>query len=109
MDTQLNKRQAFSNAQLQIQEKALSHTDSLHHRHILIIVLLVVITTLSTAATIFLLYQAAFTREKALLEEMVQSQAHLIDAVSRFDALYSIDDHPKGASAALFRHSSVVL
>lgn len=69
-------------------------------RIILVIITVLSVTVLATLAAIGLLYQAAFTNQKHNLVEMVQSQARLVDAVSRFDAIYSQEDHPLGAEAA---------
>lgn len=62
--------------------------------------MVICVTVLATLAAIGLLYQAAFTTQKNDLVEMVQSQARLVDAVGRFDAMYSQLDHPLGAKAA---------
>lgn len=49
--------------------------------------------------TIFLLYQTAFEEEQARLTETAQSQARLMEAVARFDSIYS-HDYPEGTEAA---------
>jgi len=49
---------------------------------------------------IHMLYRAALSEEAARLVEAAQSQARLIEAVARFDARYSMDDHPGGAEGA---------
>ncbi|CAI2719259.1 sensor histidine kinase [Nitrospina watsonii] len=48
---------------------------------------------------IFLLYQTAFEEEKARLIESAQSQARLMEAVARFDSVYSYN-YPEGTEAA---------
>ena len=50
--------------------------------------------------SIWLLYDTAFEEEKTRLVETAQSQARLIEAVARFDAKHSQEDHPEGAAAA---------
>lgn len=49
--------------------------------------------------TILMLYLAAFEEERARLVETAQSQARLIEAVVRFDTIYS-KDYPKGPEEA---------
>jgi PAS domain S-box-containing protein len=46
-----------------------------------------------------MLYQVAFEEEKARLTETAQSQARLLEAVARFDTLYS-QNYPEGPGAA---------
>jgi PAS domain S-box-containing protein len=48
---------------------------------------------------IFLLYRTAFEEERARLVETAQSHARLIEAVARFDAIYS-KDYPAGPEKA---------
>ncbi|MBW2195679.1 MAG: PAS domain S-box protein [Deltaproteobacteria bacterium] len=48
---------------------------------------------------IFLLYRTAFEEERVRLVETAQSQARLIEAVARFDSLYS-RDYPEGPEQA---------
>jgi len=45
--------------------------------------------------TIFVLYRAAYEEERARLVETAQSQARLIEAIARFDAMY-INEYPGG-------------
>ncbi len=49
---------------------------------------------------IHLLYRTALSEDRAHLVETAQSQARLIEAVARFDAMYSTHDHPEGAEGA---------
>jgi len=51
------------------------------------------------AIAIGILYHTAFKEEKARLEEAAQSQARLIEAVARFDSVYS-KDYPAGSRQA---------
>ncbi len=70
-------------------------------RRLLVLVLIMGCVALTTMGlSIWVLYQAAFDEERVRLTELVQSQARLIEAVARFDAIYSQPDHPGGASAA---------
>jgi PAS domain S-box-containing protein len=48
---------------------------------------------------ISLLYSTAFEEERARLVEIAQSQARLVEAVARFDAIYS-KDYPEGSEKA---------
>ena len=52
------------------------------------------------AVTITLLYRSAFREARSHLTETVNRQAHLIEAVARFDQQYSQLDHPAGAKGA---------
>jgi hypothetical protein len=51
------------------------------------------------SATIGMLYRAALKEERARLVETAKSQARLIEAIARFDALYS-RDYPEGSTEA---------
>jgi len=67
-----------------------------------VLVLILIMTMgllLVTGITIGILYRAAFNEEKARLVETAESQARLIEAVARYDAVHSID-HPGGSGAA---------
>jgi PAS domain S-box-containing protein len=46
------------------------------------------------------LYQAGFDQQRKRLVEIAKSQARLMEAVARFDALHSQRDHVEGAEAA---------
>ncbi len=64
------------------------------------LVLIMVTATLTVAGmTIFTLYGAAFKEGRARLVETAQSQARLMEAVARFDTVYSTD-YPRGAEEA---------
>jgi len=56
-------------------------------------------TLVVESVTIGMLYSAALREEEARLEETVQSQARLIEAIARFDEEYS-KDYPQGTTAA---------
>lgn len=47
-----------------------------------------------------LLYHQSLAEHRGRLVELAQSQARLIEAVARFDAQYSVHDHPDGPAAA---------
>ncbi len=68
-------------------------------RVIVLILIMAMGLLLVTGITIRILYSAAFNEEKARLVETAQSQARLIEAVARYDAVHSID-HPGGSGAA---------
>ncbi len=65
-------------------------------------VLILIMTTVSliiVVLTIFLLYSTALEEARARLVDTAQSRARLIEAVTRFDAIYS-KDYPEGSEAA---------
>ena len=51
-------------------------------------------------AAIGILYKTAFKEEGLRLRENAESQTYLMEAIARFDARYSKDDHPEGAVGA---------
>ncbi|MFH1293181.1 MAG: ATP-binding protein [Pseudomonadota bacterium] len=69
-------------------------------RLITLILIMATICLGVAGVTMFILYETAFEEERARLVETVQSQARLIEAVARFDAIHSKEDHPKGSEAA---------
>jgi len=65
--------------------------------------IILIMTTICLAVagvTMSILYNPAFEEQRARLVETAQSQARLIEAVARFDAIHSKEDHPKGSEAA---------
>ncbi len=67
-----------------------------------VLVLILILTMgllLVTGITIGILYKAAFDEEKARLVETAESQARLMEAMARYDAVHSID-YPGGSGAA---------
>jgi signal transduction histidine kinase len=57
--------------------------------------------SLSTAViAIYVLYESGIEMHTARLREIVQSRARIIEAVARFDAEFSQDDHRDGAASA---------
>ncbi len=72
-----------------------------HNKKSLYLILIMAIVTLAvTGITIYLLYTTAFKRERTRLVEIARSQARLIEAMARFDAGHSQEDHPKGSFGA---------
>ncbi len=69
-------------------------------RVFLLVLIMVVVSVIVTWVAITMLYRAALNEERARLVETAQSQARLIEAVARFDVLYSKRDHPEGPAAA---------
>ena len=65
----------------------------------LILIMTTVAVTVATLA-IWLLYNAAFEQERQRLVQTVKSQARLMEAVARFDAEHSTEEHPDDAAAA---------
>ena len=64
--------------------------------------LILVMTSVSLAVggiAIYVLYRAAIDEERDRLMESAQSQARLIEAIARFDAIQSTD-FPQGSAAA---------
>ena len=68
-------------------------------RFLVLIAIMVAVALITTATAIRVLYMAAVTEERHRLIETAQSQARLIEAVARFDAIYS-HDYPAGARQA---------
>jgi len=70
-----------------------------HKRVILLIVIMAFVSMIIGIITISILYQTAFNEEKARLIETARSQARLIEAIARFDAIYS-KNYPHGSREA---------
>jgi len=66
---------------------------------LLILIMTFVSVTVSGVST-YTLYRAAFAEQRAHLVETAESQARLIEAVARFEALHNEDAHPEGWVAA---------
>ena len=70
-------------------------------KRILFLILILAIVSLAIAGiTNYILYEAAFAQNRERLIETAQSQVRLIEAVARFDAVHSKEDHPAGWEAA---------
>lgn len=69
------------------------------NRIFLLIMIMSTIVVVLESITIGLLYQTAFEQERLRLVETAKSQARLIEAVARFDEIYSAD-LPSGARQA---------
>lgn len=65
----------------------------------LLISIMALVGIIGESVAVGLLYHTAINEEKARLIEIAQSQARLIEAVARFDAIYS-NDYPLGARQA---------
>ncbi len=74
----------------------------MHDKKIILLLALIMTAVSLIAGTVSMafLYQASFEKEREHLSAIVRSQARHIEAVARFDALYSRQDHPQGAAAA---------
>jgi hypothetical protein len=68
-------------------------------RVLILICIMATVTIIVEFVTIVMLYRAAINEEQARLVETAKSQARLIEAIARFDAIYS-NDYPKGAQEA---------
>ena len=73
---------------------------TIRRRIFLFIITLTLACLIVASVTITLLYQAAFEEEGIRLSEITHTQARLIEAVARFDQLYSAEDHPQGSIGA---------
>ncbi|MDM8553640.1 histidine kinase dimerization/phosphoacceptor domain -containing protein [Desulfococcaceae bacterium HSG7] len=69
-------------------------------RQIRLISIMSLVVLVTGGLATYLLYSTAFEQQRERLIETAQSQARLIEAVARFDALYSEKDHQGGSSAA---------
>ncbi len=69
-------------------------------RVLLLLLIMATACFLAVGATITALYRAAFEEEETRLLEMARSQTRLIEAVARFDSVYSNQDYPGGSRAA---------
>ncbi|MBW2288522.1 MAG: hypothetical protein JRG80_14970, partial [Deltaproteobacteria bacterium] len=67
---------------------------------VLSITMMIVVSLIVMLLTGWLLYRHDFDEQAEQLQAMVQGQARLIEAVARFDATHSQQDHPEGATAA---------
>lgn len=68
-------------------------------RVVLLILIMAFASAIVLGAAIFVLYSAAIDEERERLVETAQSQARLIEAVARYDAIYS-KDYPGGHALA---------
>lgn len=66
----------------------------------LVLVTMGVISTTAALVSMLVLYYAGAKQQRLHLQALVKSQASLIDAVARFDAVESQDANPQGAWAA---------
>ncbi len=73
-----------------------------HKRLYLLISIMTGVSLLVGGITISVLYQAAMHEVRHRLMESAQSQARLIEAIARFDAVESAD-FPEGSSAATIK------
>jgi len=64
------------------------------NRFFLLISIMVAASLIVAGITIKVLYDAAFSEERARLVETAQSQARLIEAIARFDKIHQQSQHP---------------
>lgn len=74
-------------------------TMSERKRVILLVLIMTAISFIVLGIGIYLLYHAGIRGEQSRLEESAQSQARLIEAIARFDSVYS-KDYPEGSEKA---------
>ena len=65
-----------------------------------LMLIMITVSVVIGGLTIGLLYRTHFETERQQLVDIVQNQVGMIEAITRFDAIYSQDDHPKGARYA---------
>lgn len=65
-----------------------------------IVLALVAVACVTTATSLYAKHRITLEQQKALLLELVTVTANLISAVAAFDAEYSENDHPRGATGA---------
>jgi len=68
-----------------------------HRRLLLLILVMAAVAFLIGASAIYLIYQGGIDRERLRLQDIVQSQARLLEALARFDQVYSA--YPAGPEA----------
>ena len=76
--------------------------NDIHSERRRILALILIMTAVAggvAGIALFALYETAFEQQRGRLIETAQSQARLMEAVARFDAQYSTEDVPGGASA----------
>ena len=69
------------------------------NRVLLLIFIMFAVVCVVETTTVNILYNTAITQEKSRLVEIVKSQARLIEAIARFDKLYT-DKYPDGVREA---------
>lgn len=74
----------------------------INRRIVYLVVIMTLVALMVALVAIFALYNTALNQHRAHLEAIVQTQAHLLEAVARFDAEHSQSDHPEGSHAATF-------
>lgn len=72
---------------------------SQRRRVLLLIAIMSIVTLVVGGIAVVILYRIHFKEEKARLVETAQSQARLIEAIARYDAVYS-QDYPGGSEEA---------
>lgn len=68
-------------------------------RILLLIFIMFLVSFIIEAMTITMLYKVSFDQQATRLEEIAKSHSRLIEAVARFDKIYS-SDYPEGSKAA---------
>ncbi len=67
---------------------------------LLLITIMAVVAAIAVGCAFVFLYSAHVEQERARLVEAARGQARLMEAVARFDAEYSREDHPGGSRGA---------
>ncbi len=74
--------------------------DPYRKRGLALIIIMSMVAAAVTAVALYVPYRAAFEQQQERLTETVRSWSRLIEAVARFDRIYSADNFPGGAMAA---------
>jgi PAS domain S-box-containing protein len=65
-----------------------------------LVLIMVGVSMIAVGVAFRVLYTAAFEEQRSRLIESVSSHAKLVEAIARFDAVHSVEDHPQGARGA---------
>lgn len=69
-------------------------------RMLLLVAVMALVAVAVAGISVWTLYRVSLNAEKVRLVGVAQAQAHLLEAIARFDQQFSDEDHPDGARAA---------